>query len=237
MQKAKPKYLAWSHSRISDFKKCRAMFWWKNVDPRKPKPVAYIETPSMKEGKVQHKAFEDRIATGKPFPERYAHYEPIAQAILNAPGENMCEHQITFDPAFKQVGWFDKNAYLRVGIDILKLHGSVAWAGDYKSGNPWTDESNSQLKLTAAIVFTAFPEVQKVTTSYIWLKPGLIESSVYHRSQFQELWQELMVEPNKMQEAYVLDHWPTNPTNWNCGYCPVNAKGLCTDAKGSYKGS
>lgn len=226
------KHIAWSHSRISDFKKCRRMFWFKNVDERKLIP--FTQTEAMKEGERQHKAFEVRIRDDRPFPDKYAHYEPIAQAILKHPGINYCEEQLTFDTNFAPTGWFDRNAYLRIIIDILKINGDKAFAGDYKSGSPWVD--GDQLKLTAAGVMQRFPDINEVTTAYIWLKTGALDTEVYTRDMLPRMWEELMEQPRLLHEATVMDHWPPNPNQRNCRYCPVNEKGYCDAAKGRYQG-
>jgi hypothetical protein len=226
------KHIAWSHSRISDFGKCARMFWFKYVDPRKLVP--FKQTPAMKEGVTQHKVLEQRVRDGTPLPEKYAHYEPIAQAIINQPGDNYCEEQITFDSNFAPCGWFDKSAYIRVIIDVMKLHGEHAFAGDSKSGNPWKDED--QLKLTAAAIMQKYPEVNKVTTAYIWLKTGTIDADEYTRDMLPQMWEELMEKPRALHECTVMDRWPANPSQRNCRYCPVNEKGLCDAAVGRFAG-
>lgn len=226
------KHIAWSHSRISDFAKCARMFWFKYVDGRKLVP--FTQTEQMKEGERQHKAFEYRVRDGRPFPDKYAHYEPIAQAIINQPGENFCEEQITLDANFAPCGWFDKSAYIRVIIDILKINGDNAFAGDYKSGSPWKDEN--QLKLTAAAIMQKYPEINKVTTAYIWLKTGTLDTATYTRDELNQMWEDLMEKPRELHESTVMDHWPPKPSERTCRWCPVNEKGLCDSAKGRFRG-
>lgn len=229
------KLLAWSHSRIKDFIKCRLMFWFKYVDPRKLFPYdKQVRTAAMIEGEKQHQAFEKRVRTKTPFPPEYAHFEPIAKALIKAPGKTLVELELTLDGNLKPCGWFDKTAYVRVIIDILKLNPPVAFAGDYKSGTPNFDEH--QLKLTAAVLFGWYADLEKVTTAYIWLKTGIIDPKVYYRSQLPEMWKDLLVEPAKLQEAVNANVWDPSPSKRNCGYCVVNSKGLCEHAEGAYRG-
>jgi hypothetical protein len=219
--------MAWSHSRINDFKSCPKMLYHKAL----LKDVPFVETPQMREGNRIHKAFEYRVRDAVPFTGNDVKYERIAQAIIGAAGNVLCENKITLDPGLAPTGWFAKDAYCRVIVDVMKINGEVGFMGDYKTGKIKFDEH--QLKLFAAAGFQAFPGVNKWTTAYIWTEHNLIDPAVYTRDQLPQMWAELLVEPTKMQEAFVMNHWPAKPGR-QCRWCDVNKLGKCEFAAERY---
>lgn len=221
---------AWSHSRIEDWKKCPSLYWHKNVG----KTVPFIPSPQMLEGDRVHKMLEARVGKGTPLPDGYAHLEPIAAAIVqNGVGQLFTETKITLNKQYKPTGFFSDDAWVRVIIDVMRLDEQVAWMGDYKTGNPTFDKA--QLKLFAAVGFQTYPSLQQITTSYIWLKIGTPDSEVYSRQDLPQMWEELLQEPRRLEEAVRTNQWPTKPGK-HCKWCPVNKAMRCPDAAEKYRG-
>lgn len=221
--------LAWSHSRIDTFKKCPKMLWHQAI----AKDVPFEQSEQMKWGDRVHKALEYRVRDKVPLSAEMAQYEPIAVSIERAPGNTLCENKITLNVALQPTGWFSPDAYVRVIVDVMKLNGSVGFMGDYKTGKIKFDEA--QLKLFAAAGFQAYPHINQWTTAYIWTQDKVIDPAVYKREQLPQLWEELLQEPKRLQEAYVMDHWPPKP-GWHCGWCGANKFGKCESASERYKG-
>lgn len=218
---ASPQLLAWSHSRVEDYRKCPYMLYHKAV----LKDVPFKQTPQMAEGERIHKALEFKVRDGTPMPAKYSKYEPLAASIANAPGHTLCEYKITLDAGLRSTGWFSPDAWLRVIIDVMKINGDVGFMGDYKTGQSMKFNEH-QLKLFAAAGFIAFPQVNKWTTAYIWTEFNVLDPAVYTRDQFPEIWKELMVTPDEMQRSYVMNHWPAK-TGHHCKWCDVNKAGKC----------
>lgn len=221
------KPIAWSHSRISDLKMCPKLF-----KAKLDKDVPFEETPEMAEGKRVHKALELRVANGTPLPPQYSKYEKIAASIVNAPGQALTESQMTLTQNLTTTGWFAKDAWVRVQVDVMKINGASAWAGDYKTGKVKLDEH--QLDLTAAVMMTQWSEIQTVTASFIWLRDGLLDTRAYTRAQLPTLWNALLVEPARLQEYNLANHWPAKP-GYYCSWCPVNGMGKCQSAGKPFK--
>ena len=93
-----------------------------------------------------------------------------------------------------------------------------------------------QLKLTAAVVFQHYADVNVVASAYLWLKDGVPDVKYYRREDLPRMWEELLQEPAKIQEAYVMDNWPAKPGPGKCGWCTVNKYGKCQEAAERYKG-
>ncbi len=220
MTETKP--IAWSGSRLNDFGRCPAMFEHKHI----LKDAPYIESPQMAEGKRQHKAMENRVREGAVLPAEYARLEPLAAAISAIPGETHCELDLALDQYRQPCGYKDwDRAWVRATIDVMKLDGSFAWLGDYKTGSPTFDEF--QLKLYAAVVFDTYQQVETVATSYIWLKTRTTDPMVYTRDSLQDIWNEIMVPVTELQEAYLRGVFSATPSKRICGYCDVNRMGKC----------
>lgn len=226
--------VAWSFSRINDFIKCAYMVYMKSIVAKNQR-VKFIETAPMKQGKLIHLMLENRVSKGIPIPADYAAtLEPIARAMIEADGTTFTELQIALDENLNPCGYFDWDAvWVRVIIDVMKINGTKCFVGDYKTGTPNFDEL--QLKLFAAVVFQTYPEVEEVTTAFIWTKTGTLDPAVYTRDQVPALWAELLVEPMKMHEASVMNKWPKRPGHW-CKWCDVNRELKCDKARERYRG-
>lgn len=226
---AEQKILAWSHSRVDDYKRCPLMMYHKAI----AKTIPFAKTKEMKWGDLVHKALEYRVRDGVALTGEFAQYEPIAAAIANAPGNVLCENKITLNVGLTPTGYFADDAYVRVIVDVMKLNGPVGFMGDYKTGKIKFDES--QLKLFAAVGFKAYPQIEQWTTAYIWTKDKIIDPRVYKREQLDTMWEELLVVPNEMQKSFVLNHWPAKP-GFQCKWCGANKLGLCQSAATRYEG-
>lgn len=228
--------ISWSPSRVDDFEGCPKRMYHRSVAKRgDPDRVeGDPQTAEQKQGDVVHKMLEYRVSRGQPLPQDYQRYEPTVAAIAGAPGKTLTELELAIDYNLAPCGYKDwDRAYGRVKADILKLNGGLGFAGDYKTGKPKFDEF--QLKLTAAVLFVTFPELEQVTTAYIWLNHGpMIDPATYHRSALATMWDNLLVVPRRIQECEVMGNWPARPGR-HCSWCPVNREKKCQFAQQPYK--
>jgi len=224
--------VAWSHSRVKMLRTCARQFAEIHVLKRiKDAPKGFEQNTGLE----IHKVLEQRIKTRKELPPQYQYLEPVAQVIEEALGDTYCEVQLGLDANLEPCGYKDwDRCWVRAIVDILKVGIDTLLAGDYKTGKVDVDEA--QLKLTAAMLFKLFPRVNTITTSYIWLAFGTVDSRTYTRDQLDDLWEELLEDPRKMVEFNILQRWPTRPGH-HCAWCPVNKAGLCEDARKPYKGN
>jgi CRISPR/Cas system-associated exonuclease Cas4 (RecB family) len=215
-----------SYSRIDTFKTCPKRFYETTI----AKTIPYVQSEAQKQGDIVHKMLEARVSRGEPFPKGYEYLEPIASSVLKAPGQTHAELELTFTRNLEQCGSKDwDRAWLRALIDVAKIQGEVAWAGDYKTGTRRFDET--QLKMYAAVMFQAFPDVQKVSTSFIWLKENHIdEPTTYWRTEAPAIWQEIFDYSAQIEEAKRQNHWPAQPNRF-CKWCPVLAAGRCEEGR------
>jgi hypothetical protein len=216
-----PRLKAWSMSRLNLFEQCPHKYLKMNVQ----KVVKDEGNEYTKYGTEAHKALEERIAKGKKLPRRFAEYESIAQRIEAASGKVYTELQLAIDTKFKPCDWFDETTYARAIIDVLRINGSVAWSGDYKTGK--MKDNDDQLELNAVMIFLHYPEVQKVISSYIWLKDKHITRIETTRDQIKQILKGFVLRAKKIERALIDDHWEAIPSGL-CRYCPVKSQGHCS---------
>jgi hypothetical protein len=224
------KKISWSHSRIDDFKRCARMFYEKNI----AKTVPFEQTAPMLEGDRVHKMLDKRIRSNEALSIDYQHLEPLVQSILRAPGQTFAEQKMTINDHLSPTGWFSDDAYCRIIVDVMKINGEMGFMGDWKTGKPKFDDH--QLKLFAAVGFEFFPSLVQITTAYIWLKTKMLDPKVYTRADLPRMWEELLVEPTRLQDYANRNYWPERPGN-HCKYCGVNKQRRCTSASEPYRGS
>lgn len=222
--------LAWSHSRIETFKKCPKQFQHFNI----LKDVPFEQSDAMLYGERCHKALELRLAVNEPLPTEFSKHEAIAAAIAAMPGQTFTEIKLTLNEKLTPTGYFAKDAYVRVVVDVMKLHPPFCFVGDWKTGKMSFD--GEQLKLTAAVVMQTYPNVDTVASAYLWLKDGIPDIKTYTRGELPRMWDELLQEPKRLQEAVVMGHWPAKPAPGKCKWCTVNKYGKCADAAERYRG-
>jgi CRISPR/Cas system-associated exonuclease Cas4 (RecB family) len=220
-----PDFVPISYSRISSFKECPKKFYEMSI----AKSVPFVQSEQMRQGEVIHKMLEERVTKDKPFPKGYEYLENYIAPIMRAPGHIFTEMQLTFTPKLIMCGAKDwDNAWLRIIIDVAKMRDGFAWAGDYKSGKRHFDEL--QLKITAAGMFQAFPQLEQVATNYLWLQEkGVDEPSVYKRSDAPAIWEEIFQYSRLIEEAKRTNTWPAQKNKW-CAWCAVNRAGRCQEA-------
>lgn len=216
-------FIAYSHSRLNLFNECPKHFWHLNIK----KDVIFQQTDAMRAGEVAHKQLELRVSEARPFAPGYEKYEPIAQAVLRAPGKTFTELKMTIDRQFQPCGYSDwGRAYGRAIVDVMKINRDTAWAGDYKTGSPGYG-SEKQLKLSSLFTFIHFPDVQRVTASYIWLKSNTMNHQVYERAQMDSMWADILPDVEALQTANRTQVWSARPSRRACSRCPVKAAGKC----------
>lgn len=196
----------------------------------KPIQVKDEMGPEAKEGIEIHERLEKRLLSGVPLQGTMAKYEGYCKAIEAAPGNLHPEAGMTLNRQMAPTGWFDSDAWLRVKIDALKINGTKAWIGDWKTGK--VKNEYDQLELCAAVVFSYYSEVQEIMANYIWLNDmKLSDPQIYRRENVREIWAKHLPDVLKLEKAVGTGDFPTK-TNGLCrNYCPVKKVGKCPEFK------
>lgn len=203
---------AWSYSAMAQFTNCPRAY----QKTRVTKEV--VDTPGVEAqwGTRVHKELEEHLLNDAPLPEHVGFMADALARIKRAPAY-FGEKKLTLDAEFQPVSWFDKGAWVRGILDVGVEKGTSAWVGDYKTGKrrPGSD----QLMLAAAMVMHSNPRIERVSTSFIWIKEqGRTDTEVYTREQLPAIWQHFLPKVARLEAAFEQDKWPAKPSGL-CGWC------------------
>jgi len=143
-----PKIEAWSFSRWRDYQQCPRRAKYKYIDRRKEPG-----SPQMERGSNIHKEAEDfTLGKLKSLPENLNRFpEEFADARVNY---IEVEGQWAFDQYWNPTGWFDKDAWCRIKVDLLLIGDkpNVLRVVDHKTGRLGGDyEAQVQLYAVGAL--------------------------------------------------------------------------------------
>jgi len=212
---------AWTYSTLDTFETCPRKFYHLKVakDIVEP-PTVYTEW-----GKTVHSAFENFVKEGTPLPTGMEQWQKIMSAIAALPGEKLTEHQYALDRDFQPCSW--GSAWTRGIADLVVIHKDKAVVVDYKTGKRKPTE---QLDLYAAYAFSHHPQVQTVTTGFVWLKEKKVDWNVskkdkkpFNRQEVPIIWQSLLPRVRKLESAYERDSWPARTSGLCKAWCPVTS--------------
>lgn len=216
----------WSYTALDCFENCPKQYHSRYVLKRKSP-----ETEQTKHGTEVHGALELRVRDGKPLPEAYRGYEPLAGAIAKQKDLGRavtCEMPLAIDKEFKPCDFFGKNVWGRGKADLVVRNDPKAWVGDWKTGK--VREKEFQVKIFAAFIFKMLPQIQTVTANNIWLAADKLgQTYTFERHQEPAIWNEILHKINRIELAFEKDAFNAKPSGL-CGWCevldcPYNPKG------------
>lgn len=138
----------------------------------------------------------------------------------------LAEQELVLNKNLEPTGWWDADAWFRSKLDVLILDGNRAIDIDWKTGKRRPDFT--QLSMFALQTFIHYPEVDYVTSAFVWLKEGKLDKNVYHRGHLPSLAQSLLAKTTRVEQALEADNWPARPSGL-CGWCPC--KSFCEYAQ------
>lgn len=205
---------AWTYSQLDKFETCPRQFYHVRV----ARDIVEPPTEYTVWGEKVHTAMEHRVLTGQELPEGMTQWEPLAAKLAKLPGDKLCEQQMAVDKNFQPAPW--KQAWTRGIADLLVVNKSAAVVLDYKTGKRKLTE---QLMLYAGYTFSHYPEVNTVTTGFVWLKDKKIDKDVFVREDIPKIWNTFLPRVRKLELAYEKDAWPCRPSGLCRGWCPVKS--------------
>lgn len=182
MPKAVERFLAWSFSRLSDWRRCPRQAAWKHI---KKKPTK--GNPAMARGSEVH-SYLQGVANDKP--ARRREFKWAAGEIHKALGEDReydTEMQWAFDKNWKRVEWFDKSAWVRMVLDLAVYEDDRALIVDYKTGRVKKEDHKEQLWLYALGAFLEDADLKQVTVEIWYVDHQDTLREVFRRNQLKEL--------------------------------------------------
>jgi len=121
--------VAWSHSALEVYRSCPLKYYESKVTKNW---VEEFKGPHADWGRAVHKAFEQRIRFGSPFPSNMSQWEQLACRLESIEGVKYTELQLCVNEQHEPVDWFAPDAWCRSIIDLLILRPDKALVFDYK---------------------------------------------------------------------------------------------------------
>ena len=179
-------------------------------------------------GERIHEALEHRLESKVNLPKESEGYEVLCRGIEKTArgGTLLVEQKLTLSEDLTPTGWWDGDAWVRSILDVLVLHNDTAVVMDWKTGKRRPDFT--QLELFALQVFSHFPDIDKVKSSFLWLKDMQMDSKTYYRDELGSMWGSLLQRISRIEQSLAHDKWPPKPSGL-CNYCP--AKNICVYAQ------
>lgn len=198
--------IPWSWSMFEAYQTCPKQFYEMRIlkNYRQPDGVEIIW------GNEVHSALQHYVADGVPLPNNMQQYNKIAYTLSQAPGDKYCEIELAVNAALEPTGYWADDCWNRGKEDLLIVRDTKALAIDYKTGKE--KQRSRQLELSACRVFTQFPQVETVTTSFAWLQTGKWTREVYHRRELAALWEGFYEGVQQMLWSEENGAWPAKPS-------------------------
>lgn len=161
---------AWSYSRLSLWEGCGLKFKLKHIDK-----VPEEQSPAMVRGTEIHAAAAAFIGGGPDaeFPASLAKFDTQMWELHDLPADiKVVEQQWGFNNNWRATGWFAKDTWLRVVLDVGVVYpdgtGDVV---DHKTGKEYASNVD-QRELNALAMLRKYPHLSRVTSRMWYLDSG-----------------------------------------------------------------
>jgi len=216
---------AWSYSRLSCFEECPKKYHHFYL----LKDVKDVPNKWAIAGLKTHKELECRLRDKIELPDYLKKHESIITTIESAPGEILAEQKITLDYDENECNWFDKNAYVRVIIDVLVKMKDRFWFADYKTGKMY-DKDLEQMELISNILFVSNPNLESTKSVIFYLKTNKKKEIIFHRKDFKNSWNSFKNRHKNIIIAIQQNNFPAINNN-NCFFCEVRKQLGCNEGE------
>ena len=222
--------IPWSYSRLNDFETCPKLFHEKHI----LKSIPYDDTsPHLIKGRDYHEKLERAVKQvietgGGGFPKEIHHMVPMIQNLVRyargtGEAQFLTEQQRALTEDHKETGWFGDDVWVRVIWDWLILTNyGTAIVVDWKTGKPWPD--GGQLKLFAGAAMACFPEIDVVSTAYVYVEHNKVVKEQYFRADYDAIWDEFGERSELIQLANESGSWPAKPSQMACKFCKAKCE-------------
>lgn len=179
-------------------------------------------------GERVHKSIEEYVRDSQPLSREAEGYSNLVDTVrASVAGVTpLVEQELTLNKDLQPTGWWDADAWLRSKLDILVIRDNKAIVIDWKTGKRRPDFD--QLELFALQTFAHYPDVDSVTSIFVWLKEDAIDKDVYSREQAPAMWEKLLAKITRIEQSVEHDNWPTKPSGL-CRFCPC--RNFCESAR------
>lgn len=211
---------AWSWSRYADYDRCPLYFAEKYIRKSLPDDTS----PAMQRGKDIHEGAKlFLLGQQEGVPREMLKHPRVEQLLLELRQipDKQVELQWGFTDAWKATGWFGKDTWLRVILDVNVLYPDLtADCLDWKTGKRY-GHNGEQMELFALSVMCRFAPVKHVTTRLVYVDASpsqdaeeFEEFPATHKQRLIDKW------TKKVRPMFEDKVFAPRP-NDKCKFCPL----------------
>ena len=194
--------LTHSFSSIKMYENCPKRYYHQRIT----KEVQDTGSDATIYGERVHEALEHRLDKKVELPSESKTYEPLCKSIEGLGGTLQVEQKLTLSENLTPTTWWEKDAWLRSILDVLIIFEDEAIVMDWKTGKRRPDFS--QLEMFALQVFSHYPNIKKVKSTFVWLKDLSLDSHTYNRLDADDLWVKLLSKTERINQSLTNNNWP-----------------------------
>ena len=205
----------WSYSALKQYTNCPKQY----QEMRVLKNYTVKETEAIIYGKAVHEALELYVKDGKPLPKNYLRFKPMVDTLINIKGDKYPEYEMALTHSKEPCDFHSEDRWVRGIADLVIVGGDTAYCVDYKAGsNRYPDPK--QLRLMSLMMFTHFPDIQRVKGGLLFVMKNSFITEEYLRKDMDKSWGMFEQSLKRLDTSYENDTWQANPTPL-CKWCSV----------------
>lgn len=215
---------SWSHSKLSDFEKCKFLAYLKHdakiPEPERPLPPGKTEHANDRGTRVHEECELFINGTNDDVgPEADKHFGTQLMLLreMHKDGLVSLEGEWGYDKDWVPAEW--RAAWLRMKLDAMAFHSETeATVIDFKTGKKFGNEvkHGEQLQLYQLGAFARFPKLEVVHAELWYLDIGEVTARAYTRPQG------LRFKENFHRRGIAITSatdFPPNPNRFSCQWC------------------
>jgi hypothetical protein len=177
------------------------------------------ENEAMMYGKAVHEALELYVKENKPLPKNYLRFKPMVDTLLKIEGDKYPEYEMALTHSKEPCDFHSEDRWVRGIADLVIVDGDTAYVVDYKTGsNRYPDPK--QLRLMSLMMFTHFPDIQRVKGGLLFVMKNSFITEEYLRKDMDKSWGMFEQSLKRLDTSYENNTWQANPTPL-CKWCSV----------------
>lgn len=208
---------SWSYSKLKNYEQCPKRMYEVDIS----KNFKDTGGEALTWGNEVHDALAKALKNNTPLPKGMEAYAYWLDRVRRGSGELHVEQKYAITRDFKKTTYFANDVWYRGIGDVVRIAGTMALVLDWKTGKVLDDPV--QLMLMAQCLFSHFPTLTHVRSSYVWLKDDCETPELLTRQEVADQWVELLARVNHMEQAAKAMNYPPKPGRLCRSYCPVTS--------------
>jgi hypothetical protein len=213
--------VTWSFSTLKTFETCPLKYYHEKV----VKSVKQTPNVAAEYGTQAHKALEELAKSDTPLPSNMSQYGKLGDTILRLRDVSIMskfEYQMAVDRTYAPVPFYNDTAYGRAVADVyLQTEPDKVVIIDYKFGK--YRGSGAQPVINAWITMKNHPEIDRVTTSFVYVKDNYQDRAEFDRGSIDYKFGYVQSLIDQLEYAVKHQAFPAKRNGLCRNYCDVTS--------------